>query len=97
MACRHRPLNVIFTGKYAGANADLACCPRGQLHRVALCPESVGLGKWSAGDKVDAKATVVVVVIVFTCVCAGLRVFRPLAGLFFGVKLTCTDANKSWL
>ena len=35
------------------------------MRRVALCPESVGLGKWSAGDKVDAKATVVVVVIVF--------------------------------
>ena len=49
---------------------------------MALCPGSVGLGKWSAGDKVDAKAAVVVVVIIFTCVYATLRVFRPLAGLF---------------
>ena len=64
MSCRHRPLNVIFTGNYARAKADLACCFGGQLHRVTLCLESVGLGKWSTGDKVDATAAVVVVVIV---------------------------------
>ncbi len=64
---------------------------------MALCSESVGLGKWSAGDKVDAKAAVVVVVIVFTCICASLMVFSPLAGLFFGIKLTCTDARGAWL
>ena len=97
MSCRHRPLNVIFSGNYAWAKADLACCPRGQLRRVALCSESVGLGKWSAGDKVNAEAAVVVVVIIFTCVYATLRVFRPLAGLFFGLKLTCTDARGAWL
>ena len=103
---------------HAKANTD--CCPRGQSHCVALCPGIVGLDKRSAGIKAEAKATGVVVVIVFVgirvclritgpllvlfvhwivfaCVCAGLRVFRPLAGLFFGMKFTCTDANDSWL
>ena len=97
MSCRHWPLNVIFTGNYAGADIDVDCCPRGQLQCVALCPESVGLGKRSAGGEVDAKATVVVVMIMFTCIYASLWVFRPLAGLFFSIKLTRTDASGSWL
>ena len=96
MFCRQRPLEVIFACSYARANIDLGCCPIGQLHRVTLCSESVELGERSSGDKVSAKATVVVVMIVFTCVYAGLWFFRPLVGLFFGIKLTCTDAKRAW-
>ncbi len=65
MFCTQRPLEVIFVCNYARANIDLDCCPSGQLHRVALCSESVRQGERSARGKVDAKATVVVVMIVF--------------------------------
>ena len=96
-SCRQGPLRVVFVCNYARANIDLDCCPSGQLHCVALCSESVGLGEQSARGKVNAKATVVVVMLVFICICTGLSFFRQLVALFFGLKLTCIDATDSWL
>ena len=75
---------------HAKANTD--CCPRGQSHRVALCPGSVGLDERSAGVKAG-----VVVMIVFVGIRASLRIIGPLLVLFVHWIFACTDANDSWL
>ena len=81
---------------HAKANIDLSCCPRGQSHRVALCPRSVGLDERSAGIQAEAKATGVVVMIVFVGVYASLRIIVPLLVLFVDCFFACTDASDSW-
>ncbi len=45
---------VIFIRNHASAIIGFGCCPNGQLHRVALCSESVELGERASGDKVSA-------------------------------------------
>ncbi len=77
----------------ARASNDLSSCPRGQSHRVALCPGSVGLEEQSAGVKAEAKATGMVVMIVFVGICASLRIIGPLLVLFVGRLFARTDAN----
>ena len=58
------------------------CGPRGQ-------------GKTECGK--TSLASGVIFMMVFVCICASLRIVRPLFGLFVGQIFTRTDANDSWL
>ena len=54
-----------------------------------------GQGKTECGK--TSVASGVIFMMVFVCICASLRIVRPLFVLFVGQICTCTDANDSWL
>ncbi len=95
MSFRQGPLGGDFAFNYARSTIYLDCCPRGLLHGVALCSESVGIGKRSAGVSAEAKTTGVIVMMIFAFIFASLRIVRPLLVLCVGLIFTCTDAHDA--